>query len=244
MKKFMTIALLPLLLACAKADTQSPADYRAQTEMNLSEESARGAADKKQSNTTGTAAPASPERLVIYNAEMGLAVKDVQGTVTKLEGITEKYKGFVVSSSKSGQNTYFNPDSAFVELRIPSENLNEALDEIAALGKVKRRELTGQDVTAEFMDLQLRLESKEKLLVRLQELLAKAEDTKTALEVEKEINRVTLEMEQIKGQLIFLKDQISLSTVSVEIQKRHRPGPLGAVGYGIVWVVGRLFVLN
>src|SRR5689334_11477683 len=104
MKRFFTIALLPLLVACAKEmSPTSPANYREKSDM----EAAGGAGDyskksepgeeNNNSNNPTTAAPASKERLVIYNANMGIAVKDVQGTVTQIEGITEKYKGFVVS---------------------------------------------------------------------------------------------------------------------------------------------------
>jgi hypothetical protein len=118
------------------------------------------------------------------------------------------------------------------------------LNEIGALGKVRERAITGQDVTTQFTDLQLRLDNKEKMLLRLRELLAQAENTTVTLEVEKEISRVTLEIEQIKGTLIYLKDQITYSTITISIEKRHRPGPLGAVFYGVAWVVGKLFVLD
>lgn len=262
MKKYLLMALLPLSLACVpQASTKTAASYQQSSASPYAagivgaDSEYGGEGEQNASEPATTAAPATPTtpapppadpkaRLVIFNASLGLAVKDVKSSVAQVEEISKKYGGFTVNSRKSGQDTYFSPDHASLGIRIPSESLEKALEEISALGRVKSRSISGQDVTAEFQDLQLRLDSKEKLLLKLRELLAKAENTGTALEVEKEINRVTLELEQIKGQLLYYKDQLALSTVSIEIEKRHIPGPLGAVGYGIIWVVGKLFVLD
>jgi hypothetical protein len=256
MKKFSLMIVLALALSCSKS-TQSTMplargpvldDSTAAPFAGLSRErNNTGSGEQTPTDPIVTAAPSEgkkQERMVVHNASITIAVKEVQSAIQKTEEIAKKYEGFVVSSSKSGEATYFNPDGGDLTIRVPDPKLNDVLNEISALGKVRSRSVTGQDVTAQFTDLQLRLDNKDKMLLRLRELLAQAESTSVALEVEKEISRITLEIEQIKGTLIYLKDQITYSTITVSVHKRHRPGPLGAVFYGVVWVVGKLFVLN
>ena len=54
---------------------------------------------------------------------------------------------------------------------------------------------------------------------RLSELLHRA-SVKDALEIEKELHRVTEELERLEGQMKVLKDRLSLSTITVRFQPR------------------------
>ena len=259
MKKFSLLIVMALALSCSVKDATISAPVNRSAVMTEGTSNAfadvsagernniGGVGEQTPTDPINTATPTqakTQDRMVIHNADLRIAVKEVQSAVQKTEEITRKYNGFVVSSAKRGEATYFSPDSGNLTIRVPDPQLNDVLNELGALGKVRSRSITGQDVTAQFTDLQLRLDNKETMLLRLRELLAQAENTTVTLEVEKEINRVTLEIEQIKGTLIYLKDQITFSTINVSIEKRHRPGPLGAVFYGIAWGVGKLFVLN
>ena len=54
------------------------------------------------------------------------------------------------SSTQNGQAGQFT-------LRIPAKRFDLAMDQLRALGTVKTDQVTGEDVTAEFIDLQARL---------------------------------------------------------------------------------------
>ena len=81
------------------------------------------------------------------------------------------------------------------------------------------REVRAQDVTDEFMDLDTRLKNARAMRQRLQDLLAKAA-VKEALEIEKELGRVTGEIETMEGKLKLLRDRIAFSTITVAFEAR------------------------
>jgi hypothetical protein len=84
---------------------------------------------------------------------------------------------------------------------VKSEHLNDAIKEISELGKVQGKSLSGQDVTEEYLDFQIRLENAEKSRERYLELLAKAENVEAALKVEKELERLNGTIDLLKGKM-------------------------------------------
>jgi Domain of unknown function (DUF4349) len=55
---------------------------------------------------------------------------------------------------------------------------------------------------------------------------------------------VQTEIESMDGQLIRLKGQVDLATVTVTLERKRILGPLGYVAKGIAWAVGKLFVIR
>ena len=74
------------------------------------------------------------------------------------------------------------------------------------------------DATREFQDLRIRLDTAEKALQRLVDLLEKAGNVEEVLLIEKEIHRLTEEVERLKGTLRHLADRIAFSTIEVEFR--------------------------
>ena len=81
------------------------------------------------------------------------------------------------------------------------------------------RDIQAQDVTDEFVDVEIRIKNARAMQVRLKTLLERAA-VKEALEIEKEMNRVTQELELLEGKLKLLKDKIAYSTITVHFEPR------------------------
>ena len=76
---------------------------------------------------------------------------------------------------------------------------------------------SGLDLTAQFVDLEARLrnwEAQEKVLLRL---MAGTNTIEDSLKVQRQLQDVQLQIEEIRGQLNVLKDQTDLSTMSVSM---------------------------
>ena len=86
------------------------------------------------------------------------------------------------------------------------------------LGDVLHREVTVEDVTAQYRDLAIRLKNAEAVRDRLAELLKKAQAVKDALEVERELARVTDDIERMKGRLKLLHELVQFSTITIQFQ--------------------------
>lgn len=172
-------------------------------------------------------------RLLIYNAELDLVAKQPDTLKAIFFQIAEKYEGYVQK---------FSNDIAI--LKIKSEFLENSINDIAQLGKLKRKQIVGDDVTEGYLDLKIRLENAEKIRNRYLALLDKAQNVEEILKVEKELERINTEIDLLKGKINLMDNQIAYATIQVNIQKKIQPSVLGYVFIGLYEGVKRLFVWN
>ena len=162
-------------------------------------------------------------------AYLRLERKDPEAGVKAASEIVRRMGGFVQRS---------NTHSA--TLMVPAERLDETLEALERLGKVAHKEVRAEDVTEEYLDLTIRLENLEKARQRYQELLERSETVEEALKVEQQLERLTIEIERLKGRIAYLERVVRLSTVEVAFERPMKPGPLGWVFYivyhGLKWL--------
>jgi len=167
---------------------------------------AEGATREEIETATTDTAPA--DRKIVYEATVEISVANRDSARSELERIVDRHKGFVQHSTLEQ-----------VTFRVPPEEFETTLKEIESLGKVLRRELSTEDVTARYVDLQLRMDVAETSRQRLLALLEKADKTEDLLEIERELRRLTEEIETMKGHMRVLQDRIDLATITVVLRE-------------------------
>jgi hypothetical protein len=152
---------------------------------------------------------------IIKTASVTLEVKDgtFEQRAQDITLVASRHGGFVSSSQTSGGRFL---SGTFV-LRIPATQFEVALGELKALGKVKGEQISGQDVTAQFVDLQARLRNWEAQEGVLLKLMAKSTSIEESLKVQRALQDVQLAIEEIRGQLRVLSDQTDMSTVTLSM---------------------------
>jgi hypothetical protein len=157
---------------------------------------------------------------IVRDGRIGIVVPDNKfgDAVGDLTFIAEQHGGFILSSATQ------NDRSGTFVLRIPARRFDRALADVRALGtRVRFQEIKGDDVTAEFIDFQARLrilQERRALLSRLSEDATTAEEI---LRFASQIDDVHLRIEQIQGELRFIRDQVAESTLRVSIQEQNAP---------------------
>jgi hypothetical protein len=175
--------------------------------------------------------PSGEKRMIARSARMDLYHNDPEEAVKKAVVSAKTAGGWVVRS-----------DNQSAELRVPDAKLELVMKEIADIGDVDEKEIVGVDVTEQYFDVQLRLENLENIRKRYTELLGKANAVGEALPVEKELERVTLEIEMLKGRQQFLKSSVSFASLRVSFRREIWPGPIGWIFYGLYYGIKWLFV--
>lgn len=175
------------------------------------------------------------ERVVIRSASLSMVVPDPVASVKEISQLADKMGGFVVSSNTS--QAYFaeadvSADRGSITIRVPAERLDEALESIKeGATEVRNENVSGQDVTQEFTDLQSRLRNLEAAEERLTEIMASASDTEDVLNVFENLRRVSEEIEIIKGRIQFLSESARLSAISVDLIPDVAAQPLQIGGW-------------
>ena len=168
---------------------------------------------------------AEEARQIIYTAGMRIAVFNLQDALQTAEALPERFGGYMQSMSDTQ-----------VVLRIPSKNLRPAMTGLAGYGNVERRWMQSQDVTAEFTDIESRLKALEKTHAQLLELLGKARTVEEALKVREALDRVSAELEVLKGRLRQLSNMTTYSTLTLDFYERGPHNPTPSINDPFPWV--------
>lgn len=229
LRVLLVVALLGLLLACGKASFKA-----AEPEMT---KAATLVADKMAEEQNVAGAPPAPAaaavdgdnpapnaenlatrgRKLIREGDVQLQVKDVEASRTKLEAMTAAAGGFVAGVKHS---RVAGVQSLEITLRLPTGGFVAFVKSLAALGTVESENVTVTDVTDQWVDLNRRIETNEKLAARLEELIQnKSYQFKDLLDVERELARLRLDIERLQGTLRGLDDRIALSTLHLTLRQ-------------------------
>lgn len=209
--KIVAVTSLIILLGCGGGDN-SVVSNKKDLEYNVSKESA---ADKKEFNNKGNSAEI--ERKLIKNGNVSFETFNLEKTRQNITDAIKKYNAYV-----SYDNEYKSTDRITnnINVRVPSKDFDNFLVEISkGVEKFDSKNISVNDVTEEFLDVEARLKSKKKLEERYLDLLNKTKSVKEIIEVERQLANVRSAIESIEGRLKYLQNKVSYSTLSITFYK-------------------------
>jgi len=157
------------------------------------------------------------DRKIIMTGRISLEVDNFDPASEAVEQLAAASGGFV-----SNSNSYITSEGqkrGTITIRVPAEGFQSVLDEVKKLGEVQSTSSSGQDVTEEYIDLDVRLKNNQRQEERLLVILDNASTVEDLLQVEEQLGRVRGEIEHIEGRLRYLNNYIDLSTITVELQE-------------------------
>lgn len=159
--------------------------------------------------------------MVIHTAELSVVANDVDEARSKLEGILKRHHGYLGDLTTSGS-----ADSARMltaTLQVPADQLDAAIGELKAMGRVESESQKGEEVSQQYVDLQARLgnarETEQTLLDILRRRTGKLSDV---LEVEQEIASVRENIERMEAEKKSMEKQVAFSTVTMKVTEDYK----------------------
>ena len=170
----------------------------------------------------GSSVPSVGPR-VIQTASLTLSVprNDFEKVVDRARLLATSSGGFVVESSASQSDDARRLVRGTLVLRIPERSYSRVMEQLSGLGQVEGREEAGQDVSQEFVDLEARERHLEAVEGQLLNLLDQTNTVAEALTVQSQLNQVQLDLEQARGRLQYLEDQVAFATISLDVRERQ-----------------------
>lgn len=235
--------------ACAQAasdmsfemDASEPYDEYEMVEESMPAEGvgAYDDAESSRSYTSGTGENAvAAERMVIYNADMEIAVEDPVSTMDTIIEMANAAGGFVVYSNvyQYSSSTGSPLQRANLTVRVPAGDLDSVMDAIIELTPdpkedVLSKNVSGQDVTSEYTDLESRLRNLEAAEEALVKLMDQAADTEDVLDVFDELTYYRGEIETVKGRMKYLEESVALSSITIQIIAKESLQPIEIAGW-------------
>lgn len=155
-------------------------------------------------------------RSLVRTAQVTLEVTDPAAGVRQVH-TAALAAGGLVAEEQSGAL------SGWVVLRVPADGLDRLVEQVAAFGKVIDRSTRVEDATEQVVDLDARVASQQASVARVRALLAQAESIGDVVTIESELARREAELDSLTGRLTELRDQVELSTLTVELRTAGLP---------------------
>jgi hypothetical protein len=140
--------------------------------------------------------------------------------------VSDRNRGFVLRSSVTSGDGGLTGGS--FELRIPTDQLRQALRELSALGSVRSRTQSGQDVTREFGSARDRLVAARAERRGLLRRLERADSDAEAEAIRRRLDLVAAEIRGLRSQLREVRLRAEYAAVSVSLVEEN--GDAGSGG--------------
>jgi hypothetical protein len=180
-------------------------------------------------------AAAAADRLVIRTATLSMVVADPVASADRISALAASLNGYIVTSNTSeasvdaaGKNIM----QASITIRVPSAQLDAALVQIRGLAvTVKSVNITGQDVTAQYTDLQSQLRNAQAAETKLQQIMDSATKTDEVLAVFNQLVVIRGQVEQLQGQIKYFDESAAMSAISVDLIPDALSQPIDVGGW-------------
>ncbi len=202
--------------------------------VSKSESASRAGGDSAQ-NLDAEAAPefskVAPRdtREVITTGSVDVTVGNPRDVAERFTAWVEARSGRVDgrTESKDGEGRA----SASLTVRVPSGQMSKALAKLATYGDVGTVDVQNEDVTAQGQDLDARTKALEISIDRLEKILAEAGSSAEVVRAEDALTQRQEQLESLQAQRKALTDQVSLSTLHVELVQKGSASSVSPGGF-------------
>lgn len=243
-KRMMTIISLAVILlaSCAASKSaESPtvgirdAGAAPSAPLVMEQSAVARSASGTGANSYSSTQPTNADRMVVKNASLSIAVDDPPVVMERISKMAEEMGGFVVSANvyQTTLDSGVEVPHATISIRVPAEKLDEAMSRIKAETQqpVMTENISSQDVTADYTDLQSRLRNQEAAEKQLQQIMDKATKPEDVLSIFNQLTQVREQIELIKGQIQFYEQSAALSMISTELYANAAVRPVTIGGW-------------
>ena len=163
---------------------------------------------------------ADPDRQVVTTATASLAVEDPADSAQRVSELVESAGGRVDERTEQASSGEGGVEGTVADLvvRVPADELTGLLADLEDLGDVESVSVSRSDETATAVDLDARISALRTSVARLQALMDGAATTEALLSAEEALSERQEELESLQSQRALLADQVSLSTLHVNIR--------------------------
>lgn len=201
--------------------------------------------------------PDAPQRIdwdkkIVKTGTLSIEVNNFGQYNNSIHQLVRKW-GAYIASEQENSSEYKIENS--LTIKIPVEYFDEAVQQLSAdSGKLLVKQISAQDVTAEYSDTKARMETKRRIRLRYLDMLQQAKNMEEILQIEREINGVQEQVEAAGGRISYLGHVAAYSTIQLNffqvlnatVTDPNKPGFVKRMGLamrnGSRWV-GELLIM-
>lgn len=181
-----------------------------------------------QEETPGMADMALLEEKLVYHCNLEIETLDYAATMTSVKAAIAKYSGVIQSESESdsGHDWYYESYRKtsgtlhnYLEVRIPSKDYNNFLEELGGVGKVISKTTSVDNISQKYYDTTAQIEA-----LRIQEknllaMLEKCETIEDMITVEQRLSEVQYQLNDLQTTRRYMDMDVAYSYVNISISE-------------------------
>jgi hypothetical protein len=159
--------------------------------------------------------------------------------INRVLTLVDQEGGFVAGSGGVQPATGSSSRTGQLSFQVPTAKFDATLVALRKLGDTRRFDVSGTDVSTQYVDLQARLANEERQRDAFLALLGRAQSIQDIVTLQNQLGQVTGQIEQLKGQIDFLDHTTTYGTVTVTVTEvptsappSNPPGLQGALAQG------------
>lgn len=158
-------------------------------------------------------------RKLIYRAYVTMEVADYGAVQSEIRNLIQLSGGYLLEFNET--NSEYERGGTFV-IKVPSTGFMTFLSRLEEFSGEHRYQssISGEDVTEEYVDLEARLKAQQVTEQRLIAFMEKASRADELVEFSRELGRVQQEIEQIKGRMRYLEQNVAYSTIEARVYEK------------------------
>ncbi|MGB7528456.1 DUF4349 domain-containing protein [Sphingobacterium cellulitidis] len=168
---------------------------------------------------------------IIRSGNISLESKKIEQSKANLDALLKKFNAYYEQENTSNNNDF---TSYNLTIRIPAnafDNFLSALEK--GEDKLTDKNISAQDVSIQYYDLESRLKSKRAFLERYQNMVSSAKNVKDLLEIQEQIRQLQEDIDSSEATMRNLSNQVNYCTLTVNLFEYQANLPMGSNSF---WV--------
>lgn len=154
-------------------------------------------------------------RKLIYKANLTMKVEDYGKAQSDIRDLVALAGGYIVQYS---ENENASEQGGSFVFKVPAQGFSSFLKDLDKLPRISiQRNIQGQDVSEEYVDLEARLKAKQVQEARFLEFMQKASKSDELVSFANELGKIQEEIERIKGRMRYIDQNVAFSTVELRL---------------------------
>ena len=183
---------------------------------------ADAAAAAKDGSAARNAVDLTTQQALIKTGAVSLRSADVGATRYDVQVLVDEQGGQLAAdeteTDKSGE-----PLRARMVLRVPVDAFDDVMNALGSMETLASTSTSSEDVTTQLIDVEARIKAQTASVERVRQLLAQARSIRDIMAIESELAQRQAELDSLVQQQAYLKDQTSMATVKVNIERQPDP---------------------
>lgn len=211
----LAVPLLVGLGACSTSGSSDSQDAEPASGQALTDAPSEGVARTRDDGS----APDPLTRAVISTGTVSLGAEDVPAARREVQRVADAHRATIAEESTDsgddGRTSYVR-----MVLRVPAARFGAAMESLEEIDHLVSSTRESEDVTTEVIDTDVRVRAQRASLERVEALLTRAERLQQIVWIESQLTQRQAELDSLLGQQRWLEDQTTLSTITVDIERR------------------------